>query len=320
MRLKKTIALLLALVLLLTGCGSGKAANKTRVGVIFANYEKTAQQEALLDSLKQAGFWCAAMDAKGDLSLQKTLLSGILNQDYPLVVLEPVSADAAAELANMAILMEVPAIFIGEEPPAEVLDSWSGLAYVGVDDAQQSNLQGKILLNSPNGGDINGDNMLTYAILRGPADDPQADFLTQNCDTALQQDPGAETLLATCEGDWSRESGQRLAQELLAQYGKDLEAILCNNDEMAIGAAQAVAAGGWTVGTDIAVIGIGGEAEMLRLISEGTCSGTVVPDSSALTEQIARLASGLMENTPAEKRQYAGYLAITGENISVYYE
>lgn len=317
MQVKKLIALLLALALLLAGCGKSAEANKTRIGVFFADYKQSTQQEALLDGLSCAGFRGIPLDANGDEELQKTQLGGLLGQEYPLVIVEP--AGDAAEIALLAQQAQIPCVFIGPEPEQQVLESWDKLSYVGTDDTQQGSLQGKIVLNCPYGGDINQDGVLSYAIIRGPEDDPHAEFITDNCYTALKESELVPNLLETRTGDWSRESGRQLCQELLAKYGRDIEAILCNSDELAVGAAQAVVAGGWTAGQDIYVVGTGGQQEALRLIDQEKITGTVAPDMEAMALLIAQAANALLKGTPVEKRYYSDYLTITRENISVYY-
>ncbi len=317
MQVKRIVPLVLALMLLLAGCGSG-GTNKTKVGVFFAAYEQTPQQEALLEGLSEAGFLGVPLDAKGDSTLQKTQLEGLLGQEYPLVIVEPV--EKPEELATMAKIAQTPCIFIGNEPEDQVLESWDKLCYVGVDDSQQASLQGKLLLSCPYGGDINGDGVITYAIIRGPEGDPQADFLAKNCDVELRKSLLPIKLLDTRVSDGTQESGQQQAQELLTKYGKDIEAILCNSDTLAMGAAQAVIAGGWTEGKDLYVLGIGGEEAMLRLISEGKCTGTVAQDAQSLAGLVAQAAKGLLENDPVEKRYYGGYLTVTRENISIFYK
>ncbi len=318
MQVKRIVSLVLAMMLLLAGCGSGAGANRTRVGVFFAAYEQTPQQEALLEGLSEAGFLGVPLDAKGDLALQKTQMEGLLGQEYPLVIVEPV--ENPEELATMAKIAQTPCIFIGSEPDSRMLESWEKLCYVGVDDTQQASLQGKLLLSCPYGGDINGDGVITYAIIRGPEGDPQADFLAKNCDVELRKSRLPIKLLDTRVSDGTQESGQRQAQTLLTQYGKDIEALLCNSDTLAMGAAQAVIAGGWTEGKDLYVLGIGGQEEMLRLISEGKCTGTVTQDAESLAGLVAQAAKALLNDTSVEKRYYGGYLAVTRENISIFYK
>lgn len=318
MQVRRIVPFILAMILLLSGCGGGDEADKTQVGVFFAAYEETSHQQALLEGLRKAGFWGVPMDAKGDGELQKTQLSDFLSQDCSLVIVEPVGA--AADLAEMVKSAQIPCVFMGQEPEKGVLESWDKLAYVSSDETQQSSLQGSIINNCPYGGDINGDGVITYAIIRGPKDDPQAELLTEHCDKFLQGGSLKPNLLATREGDWSRESGRQQALALLTQYGKDVEAILCNSDEMAIGAVQAVATMGYMVGKDTYVVGIGGEQEALRLIRQEKFTGTVMPDLNAKADKLAQVAKGLLEGTLVEKRHYEGYLTVTRDNIAIYYK
>jgi ABC-type sugar transport system substrate-binding protein len=116
------------------------------------------------------------------------------------------------------------------------------------------------------------------------------------------------------------EKAKEDCRELLIKYGKDIEAFLCTSDALALGATQAVLGSGWMPGQDIYILGVGGTEEMLEQIYRGKCMGTVISDESTLAQQIAKIATALMENTEAEKRFYAGYLPITKENVSIFRE
>lgn len=312
--------LLLAAVLLLSGCGGQSNKNKTKVGVLFASDTLSSQQEALLAGLSEAGYLGVPMSANRDHTLQKTQLSGLTEQNFPLIIVEPAELEKAGELADILIKAEIPGIFIGQEPEEAVLDSWEKLFYVGVDETRQGYLQGQLLQNNMDSGDINGDGVITYAIIRGPEGDSDAERITQYCDEALRNGEMESRLLATRVSDWSKESGKEICRALLSQHGKDVELLLCNSDALASGAVQAVMAGGWTPGEDIYIVGVGGTEEVLELIDQGKCAGTVIPDETARAQQIAKIAEAMLEGTEAEKRFYTGYLAITKENVSIFHD
>ena len=314
--MKKLFSLMLVLCLLLAGCGGNSKKDKTEVGVLFASYTQTAQQQALLAGLEKAGFLGVPMSADQDPELQKTQLGELAEQAYPMVIIEPVDAENAGQLAQILSNKQIPGIFIGEEPEDAVLDSWEKLFYVGEEENRQGYLQGQILLDSMDGGDINGDGVITYAIVRGPESDEEAANIALYCEEAMKTTDSRLLETVITNSTKAKED----CRELLIKHGKDIEAFLCTSDPLALGATQAVLACGWLPGQDVYVLGVGGTEEMLEQIYRGKCMGTVISDESTLAQQIAKIATALMENTEVEKRFYAGYLPITKENVSIFRE
>lgn len=314
--MKKLFSLMLVLCLLLAGCGGNSKKDKTEVGVLFASYTQTDRQQALLTGLKKAGFLGIPMSADQDHETQKAQLSELAEQAFPLVIIEPVDTENAGQLAEILSNKQLPGIFIGEEPEDAVLDSWEKLFYVGEEENRQGYLQGQILLDSMDGGDINGDGVITYAIVRGPESDEEAANIALYCEEAMKTTDSRLLETVITNSTKAKED----CRELLIKHGKDIEAFLCTSDPLALGATQAVLACGWLPGQDVYVLGVGGTEEMLEQIYRGKCMGTVISDESTLAQQIARIATALMENKEVEKRFYAGYLPITKENVSIFRE
>lgn len=316
MKLRKLVSLLLALGLLLAGCGGNGEKNTTEVGVLFASYTKTDQQQALLSGLEKAGFSGVPLSADQDHEQQMTQLSELAEQAFPLVIIEPVDAENAGQLAEILTQAQLPGIFIGEEPEDAVLDSWEKLFYVGEEANRQGYLQGQILQDSMDGGDINGDGVITYAIVRGPESDEEAAKIAQYCEAAMKTTDSRLLETVITNSTKAKED----CRELLIKHGKDIEAFLGTSDSLALGATQAVLACGWMPGQDVYIVGVGGTEEMLEQIYRGKCMGTVISDESTLAQQVAKIATALIENTEVEKRFYAGYLPITKENVSIFRE
>ena len=75
--------------------------------------------------------------------------------------------------------------------------------------------------------------------------------------------------------DFERIKGQRVMEEIILTYGKDFDAVYAHNDEMAIGAIQALKAADLTPGTDVLVVSIDGSKDALKSILAGTLGATV---------------------------------------------
>ena len=83
--------------------------------------------------------------------------------------------------------------------------------------------------------------------------------------------------------------------QLISQYGSQIELVISNNDEMALGAVEAydnssISRDRWPV-----IFGIDGLDDALQAIKQGTMQGTVYNDKEAQAGEIARLAVDLFK-------------------------
>lgn len=313
------LALLLGLLLSFAACDPAPDV----AGLCLREQDSTMTQQSawmLEKALNQAGYGCevTVCDAGMDQSKQLQQVQTLLEAGCAVLVVEPVMTAAAQDLADLAKEADVPLIFIGEKPADAVLDSWSKLCYVGFDPAQPGSLQGKILQDLPDKGDINGDGTICYYVIGGPEDHLDTRLRTTGCVEAMA-DTGLQTqCLGTSWGDWSRERARDLSAGAIARYGKDIEVLICIDDTTAIGALDAIVDGGRTVGKDIYLLGIGGDQHALALIHSGEMTATVARDLRTQAEAVGELAETLLWGRTPEKVTYVDYVPITGENAETF--
>lgn len=303
---KKTLLLLLVLMaLLLVGCGQETA----KVGICLRQGDDgmTAQ---LTQSLTDAGYQVMTEDAREDQAVQLSQIQEMLREEYALLVVEPVMAELTEGIADLAKQADVPLILLGHAPSEQALYSWEKLCYIGVPEEEAGAMQAQAAAAFPDGGDLNLDGTLSYAVIAGPEDHMDTQSRTEGCIAAA-----GEGCLAVNYGDWTRESGEKNCRRLLAAWGKDLEMIFCNSDALAIGAMDALVDGGRTVGRDIYLVSIGGDRQARLLIRSGDLSAAVCPDLTIQTELITKAAQDLLAGKQTEKWQTVPYLLLTQENI-----
>ncbi len=296
-------------LLALTACANENKMPK--IGLCLRQgVETDAGYQAVKVSLTGAGYQVFTVDAKNDQSKQNKQIRSLIEEKYDLLIVEPVQTAVAGEIVGQAKEAGVPVLFINREPSREVLESWEKVCYVGSNIAQPGFLQGQIVLGLPDNGDINGDGIVTYLVIGGPADNLDAQLHAETCCKALT-DQGIEVVrLDANNGDWTQASGKRVCEYALSQYGKDIEVVFCNNDAMALGAWTAIQDGGRTVGRDIYLLGIGGEKIALDMVQSGGMTGTVTADLQGLAVQISATVHALLDEFPVEKQCYIDYIKI----------
>lgn len=300
-------------LLALTACANKN--EKPKIGLCLRQgVETDAGYQAVKGNLTGAGYQVFTVYAKNDQSKQNKQISSLIEENYDLLIVEPVQTAVSGWIVEQAKVAAVPVLFINREPAQEVLEAWENVCYVGSDAAQPGLLQGQIILQTPDSGDINGDGIVTCVVIGGPADHLDAQLRTESCCKALT-DQGIEVVrLDAGSGDWTQASGKRVCEYALSQYGKDIEVVFCNNDAMALGAQAAIQDAGRTVGNDIYLVGIGGEKTVMDLVQNGSMTGTVAADSQELAKYTLAAVKALLDGKAVEKRQCIDYVKVFRKN------
>ena len=82
-------------------------------------------------------------------------------------------------------------------------------------------------------------------------------------------------ILASQTGNFSRATAQGVMQNIAQSLGKQITAVYAHNDEMALGAVQALKAAGLQPGTDVRIVSVDGQKAALEAITRGELGATV---------------------------------------------
>ena len=299
-------AAVLIVILLLRSGGSDT------VGICYrdnGNSSNTGYRAALEQALTRQGYELVITDADEDQAKQLSQISQLINRKCDILIIEPVMSDAAAELKNILQGSDLPVILCNRELDMTLWEDCPNVFYLSPDSQQAASLQGQMVLQLPNSGDINGDGVISYLMICGPENTKGGQLHIQAAETALAAVESHK--LSVVYGDWTVDSGRKLCKQELAEFGKDIEVILCGNDRMAMGAVQAIADGGRTVGKDVYLLGLGGDADVLELIAQGGITGTVARDTDKEVEAMVKLVEDTLSGEIAEKQILVPYLPIT---------
>lgn len=125
--------------------------------------------------------------------------------------------------------------------------------------------------------------------------------------------------------NWSRAQAQNRMTQMIGQYRNNIELVLANNDDMALGAINAYEKLNYTESTLPIFFGIDGTDRGLRAVGEGKLASTVYNDKEGQAGAMAKLAVALvskegMDEIPFEKEKYIylPYAKITADNLGEY--
>ena len=301
---RRVCALLAAVLLCLTACaprGSGEE-ETLRIGVAVYKGTDTyitnmtqAMETAAQAWSEESGerVQLTVSDAQENQNTQNEQIDRFLSLGYDVLCVNLVDRTDAARVIGKAREADVPVVFFNREPVQEDLESWEKVYYVGSDARQSAQLQAQIVLelweSDPAALDKNGDGVLQYAMLEGESRHQDAMIRTEVSVQTLRDAGVPLERVESGIANWERSQADALTESWLLK-GADLELILCNNDDMALGAADAVE----RLGLDFHnIVGIDGTPQGLEAVEDGTLLGTVVMDYTAHGTAIFRLARTL---------------------------
>lgn len=229
-----------------------------------------------------------SFDGKSDQSTQTDAITTALAKgEYDLIVVNPVDSGAGTTINNLCRDNNVPVIFADRAPDlvGGVLDEYEQSYYVGLDWSDPGKVQAEMLYEDwkadPARFDKNGDGVLQYVLLQGNVAQQNAIYRTEAIHTLMDQWNGDGTLkneeLDIQDGNWSSDKGKDVMDTWNVKYGDQIEAVLCNNDTMAMGAIESLKTAGAFDGQDgPAVYGINGIPDVWEMVESGHMAGTVL--------------------------------------------
>ena len=351
--MKKTLALALAVVMslgLLAGCGGKETKDPANnggssnggssqsqqgggsdaseptipeggtVGVCIYKFDDafmTTYRNSLQEILESKGYKVTVVDGNNDQAKQNEQINTFITQKVDALIINPVMTSAADQIIDTVKNAGIPTVLINREPTAEQMSAYDKLVYVGCNAAQSGTFQGELILETANQGDINGDGVINYIMIQGDPENIDAQLRTEYSVKALT-DAGKEVKqLNLTRGDWDRNRGQEIAANDLAQFGDQIEVIFCNNDDMAIGALQAIKQAGRTVNKDIYLVGVDALAAALEEVKNGNMTGTVLNDAvgqaTAAVAEMEKLLGGATYSA-GNQSVYVDYVKVTPDN------
>ena len=310
---KRRVAVLLSAtigsaVLVLSGCsGKSDQTEKTlRVGVITYTQDDpfinglTDELKAQLKAMenKERRIIVSTKSGNDDQQEQNEKVEEMIDAGCDVLCINLVDRTAPSRIIRMARNEDIPVIFFNREPVREDLMQWEKLYYVGCDAKESGDMQGEIAANyikKHSEVDRNGDGKIQYVLLEGEAGHQDAISRT-DCSVKTIMDKGVELEKLSYQfADWNRGQAENRMTQLISQYGSQIELVISNNDEMALGAVEAydnssISRDKWPV-----IFGIDGLDDALQAIKQGNMQGTVYNDKEAQAGEIARLAVDLFK-------------------------
>ncbi|MDD3569922.1 MAG: galactose ABC transporter substrate-binding protein [Lachnospiraceae bacterium] len=265
--------------------------NDTFVDLMVDSMEEKAKKYELETGIKVN---LDVSSAKESQRTQNEQIKRYISLNYDVICVNLVDRTNASTIIDAAMDKNIPIVFFNREPVAEDIFRWENIYYVGTDAKATAVLQGQILIDAYNKNpemlDKNGDGKLQYVMLEGEMGHQDSIIRTEwSVQTLIDYGMPMEKI-ESAVANWQRNQGAALMEQWINTYGKEIEVVLCNNDDMALGVCDSLAKANIE---DIAVVGIDATQAGVKAVEEGKLLGTVDCNAAKQGETIFDIAAGI---------------------------
>jgi ABC-type sugar transport system substrate-binding protein len=306
------IAAAAALALTMTGCagGGGGGNDDELITVGFAQTgSESGWRSANTESMKTAfseenGFELVFNAADNKIEAQIAAVRSFINQGVDAIVIAPIVEDGWDDVLNEAKEAGIPVIL--EDRTVTASDDLYA-AWVGLDFRNEGVMAGQWAAETF------GDTPTNLVVLEGttgsaPANDRAEGFAEAIEGTGI-------TTLDSQTGNFTRADGKTVMEGFLQKYGDDIDLVYAHNDDMALGAIDAIEAAGLVPGTDIQIVSIDAVKDGMLALIDGKIN-FIVECNPLLGDLAAGLVKDVLAGKDVEKEIYVEDQSFTPEQAA----
>lgn len=290
----------------------------TAIGCGRGTNEKTI---ALVPKAMDSEFWLAvgtgareAAAARGDVTLsivapdreinidqQVSILEDQLRRNVRVLIVAPTGSAQVVPVLEQASSRNIPVILVDTDAP------FAGkVSYIGTDNRAGGALAARHVVSTIQAGAV--------ALIHGVPGNQSQDDRAAGFEAALRDVPAVK-IVARQPANSERALGMTVMENILTAH-PDLKAVFATNDQMALGAMEAVEARG--LGGKIAIVGFDATQEAVRAISEGKMSASVAQRPAEMGRRSVQAALAIIDGKKVEPRIDTGTELVTKDNAASY--
>lgn len=290
---------------------SGAALADMKIGVSMSQFDDTwltYLRESMDKKAKSYpdGVQLQFEDARSDVVKQLSQVESFISQKVDAIVVNPVDTAATKKITEAAVKAGIPLVYVNRRP--DDLKLPKGVVTVASNDLEAGEMQMQYLADKMGGkGDI--------VILLGDLANNSTTNRTKGVKEVLAKYPNIKVEQEQT-GIWLRDKGMTLVNDWLTQ-GRKFDAVVANNDEMAIGAAMALSQAGVDKGS-VLIAGVDGTPDGLNAIKKGNMTVSVFQDAKGQADGSIDTAVKMARNEPVEQAVWVPYRLITPQNVDTF--
>lgn len=251
-------------------------------------------------------------DAQNDVARQLDQIKNFVASGVDAIIVNPVDTSASQAMSDAAEAAGVPLVYVNRKP-VNVDTLPDNQAFVASDERESGTLETIEICNMLAAA---GKDPASVYIMMGELSNQAAVQRTQDIDDVIANGQCAVTLnvIDRQTANWSRDEAQDLMTNWLST-GEPFDAIISNNDEMAIGAIQAMKASGIAM-QDVIVGGIDATQDALLAMAAGELDVSVFQDAAGQGAGALDAALKLARGEDVDQKVYVPFRLVTPANMS----
>jgi inositol transport system substrate-binding protein len=283
------------------------------VGVSMALFDDnflTVLRNGMQDYAKTLdGVTLQVEDAQNDVAKQQSQIQNFIAAGVNAIIVNPVDTDATAAMSKLAADAGIPLVYVNREPSN--IDSLpEKQAFVASNEVESGTLETQEVCKLLGGKG-------KAVVMMGELSNQAARMRTKDVHDVLATDAckGIE-IVEEQTANWSRTQGADLVTNWLSA-GLEFDAVIANNDEMAIGAIQALKAAGRSMDS-VVIGGVDATQDALASMAEGDLDVTVFQNAAGQGKGSLDAALKLARGETIDKKVYIPFELVTPANLKDY--
>ena len=323
----KKVVILAALCLAVFAV-SAYAATDALVGACIYKFDDTFMtgvRNAMRAEMDRQGGELEIVDSQNRQPTQNDQVDAYISKGANALIVNPVDRTAAQPLMEKAKAEGLPIVFVNREPYEEVMKAYDKIWYVGAKAEESGTQSGQIIVDyfkAHPEADKNKDGKIQYIMIRGEQGHQDATLRTEYSLKAIKDGGFAVVELGNDTANWDKVQATDKMKGFISAVGvENIEAVLANNDDMALGAIEALKAEGYNTGDPakyVPVVGVDATAPALEAMSKGELLGTVLNDADNQGFAAVRVAVVAADDKPVTEESI-GYKITDGKYIWIPY-
>ncbi len=298
--MRKILILALTLILVSVSCSYSQ---EIKIGACIYRFNDAFMlrfRNAMQAESEKSGAAISFADGQDDQNTQDAQIDEFIANGVNVLIINPVDRMSSQSIIDKAKQANIPVVFINREPTQEMLNTYEKAYYVGANAEESGTQAGQLIADyfkAHPEADKNHDGKIQFVMLRGQ-NGHQDMILRSKFSVEAIKAAGFEPVeIAGAIANWDKLEAMNIMNAFLMSIGpENIEAVIANNDEMALGAVEALKNNDYNKGEAsayIPVVGVDANASALDAMNKGEMLGTVLNDADNQGISAVRLAIAL---------------------------
>ena len=317
---KKTLIAACAITmstLTLTACGGGSSANddgKITMGFAQVGAEsgwRTANTKSIQETAKAEGIDLKFSDAQQKQENQIKAIRSYIQQKVDVIAFSPVVETGWDAVLQEAKRAGIPVILTDRSVDSE--DTSLYKTFLGSDFVAEGKKAGEWLVDNADDADVDGNGKINIVELQGTTGAAPAIDRKEGFEDVISSDSSMK-IIASQTGDFTRDGGKKVMETFLnSEDGIDV--VYAHNDDMGLGAIEAIKAAGLTPGKDVKIITVDAVHDGMQALADGEIN-YIVECNPLLGPQLMDLAKKVVDGEEVPQRVVTDETTFTQEQAA----